>query len=166
MKLYKALIVCSLLPAAAPLMAQVQIGGGVCSSATLSGNYSLSLSGRDVGSSVSFVNIEQGIGTATFDGQSKVTFSLTNNTNHAIGVTQTYSGTYSLQANCSGLLTLTGGDTASFALESYNQGKDFLITGTDGTYSFTGSGSVLPTTCNAALLTGCGFRGMSISVPK
>jgi len=165
MKLYKALIVCSLLPAAAPLMAQVQIGGGVCSSATLSGNYSLSLSGRDVGSSVSFVNIEQGIGTATFDGQSKVTFSLTNNTNHAIGVTQTYSGTYSLQANCSGLLTLTGGDTASFALESYNQGKDFLITGADGTYSFTGSGSVLPTTCNVALLTGAyAFNGTGFAL--
>jgi uncharacterized protein (TIGR03437 family) len=146
-------------------MAQVQIGGAICSSISLNGNYSINLSGRDVGSTVSFVSALQGIGTATFDGQSKVTFSLTNNTNHAAGTTQTYSGTYSLQANCSGILTLTTGDTASFALESYNQGKDFLITGSDGTYSYTGSGSVLPSTCNAGLLTGVyAFNGTGFAL--
>ena len=153
MKLSQIILVCCMMPAAS-LMAQPQIGGGTCSSASLSGNYSLSLNGRDVGSAVTFLNVIEGIGTATFDGQSNVTFSLTNNTNESTGRVQTYSGTYSLQANCIGGLTLTTGDTASFGLESYDQGKDFLLTGSDGTYSYTGSGSVLPATCSASLLSG------------
>ena len=36
---------------AVPLLAQPQIGGGTCSSATLSGTYSLTLTGRDVNAS-------------------------------------------------------------------------------------------------------------------
>jgi hypothetical protein len=118
---------------AAPLMAQTQIGGGTCSSASLKGIYSVALTGRDVSSTLTFSNVLQGIGTVTFDGQSNVAFSLTNNTNQSSGKAQTWSGTYTLQANCSGTLTLTIGDTASFSLESYNGGKDYLITGLDGT---------------------------------
>ena len=62
-------------------------------SSTLSGGYSLTLSGRDLDSAV-FSNILQGTGTATFDGQSKVTFNLTNNTNKTPGQSQTWSGTF------------------------------------------------------------------------
>jgi uncharacterized protein (TIGR03437 family) len=137
-----------------PIQAQTQIGGGTCSSASLTGTYSLTLSGRDVNSSLTFTKISEGIGTATFDGLSHVTFSLTSNTNQSSGVPQTLSGTYSLQANCAGALSLTTGDTASFSLESYDSGKSYLVTGQDGTYSFTGSGSKLPATCTAALLSG------------
>lgn len=142
------------------LLAQVQIGGGICSSASLSGNYSLTLNGRDLSSSVVFSKISEGVGTAVFDGQNKVTFTLTTNTNKTPGVPQTLSGTYSLQANCLGAVTLTSGDTASFTLEAYNNpdqttARAFLVTGQDGTYAFTGSGSVLPTAaCTAALLNG------------
>ena len=51
-------------------------------------------------------------------------------------------------------MTITSGDAATFTLEAYNQGKDYLITGQDGTYAFTGSGSVLPATCPATLTAG------------
>src|SRR5580698_134366 len=83
---------------AGSVFAQPQIGALTCSSATLSGTYSLTLSGRDLTSATAFSNVEQGVGTATFDGLSAVTFNLTNNTNKAQGVAQKLSGTYSMQA--------------------------------------------------------------------
>jgi len=154
MKLHGATLASSLFLLAGSLFGQSQIGGGTCSSASLSGAYSLTLNGRDVSSSLTFSKIFEGIGTATFDGLGKVTFSLTTNTNQSFSAVQGFTGTYNLQANCVGALNLTTGDAASFALESYNTGKNFLITGQDGTYSFTGSGNLLPATCNASLLSG------------
>ncbi len=139
---------------ASTLFAQPQIGGGTCDSSALNGNYSLTLSGRDVTANVAFSNIVQGVGTANFDGLSKVTFNLTNNTNKGQGVPQTLSGTYSLQANCIGVINITNGDTATFTLGAFNQGASFFIDGQDGTYSLTGSGSTLPATCGVALLNG------------
>jgi hypothetical protein len=141
---------------AAPLFAQSpQIGGGTCSSSTLSGVYSLTLAGRDLSSSVSFSNVLQGIGTANFDGLSKVTLTLTNNTNKLFGQAQTWSGTYSLQSNCIGVVTITTGDTANFTLGAYDTGEGYFITGQDGVYSFLGSGNSQPTsTCTTATLSG------------
>jgi hypothetical protein len=154
MKITFAALVCSLCLPAVSLRAQNQIGGGICSSASLTGTYSLTLTGRDVSSTVTFSKVSQAIGSATFDGLNKVTFSLTDNTNQSFGVPQALAGTYSLQANCVGALSLTTGDTATFALESYNQGKAFLLTGQDGTYAFMGSGNLLPATCSASVLSG------------
>jgi hypothetical protein len=139
---------------AVPMMAQPQIGGGTCSSATLSGPYSASLTGRDVSSSISFLNATQSVGSVTFDGLSKVTFTLTNNTNKAAGTTQTLSGTYSLQSNCIGVVTITSGDTASFTLEAFNLGNNYLLTGQDATYALIVNGSNLPTTCPTTFPTG------------
>jgi hypothetical protein len=138
----------------APLLAQPQIGGGTCNSSTLNGSFSLTLTGRDLSSAVAFSNALQGIGTASFDGLSRVTFTLTSNTNKLAGVAQTMSGSYSLQSNCVGVVTITSGDSASFTLESYNEGRDYLITGQDGVYSLMGSGSVLPATCATTCLQG------------
>jgi hypothetical protein len=160
MNLNRSLLYCVLaiplaVPLTMPLEAQPQIGGGTCTSSTLNGTYSLTLSGRDVGSSVAFSNIVQGVGLATFDGLSKVTFTLTNNTNKAFGVAQTLSGTYSLQSNCIGAVSITSGDTASFILGSFNSGTNFFVTGQDGVYSFIGNGNTQPTaTCSAAQLNG------------
>jgi len=140
---------------AAPLFAQPQIGGGTCNSATLNGVYSLTLAGRDLSSSVTFTSVLQGIGTATFDGLSKVTLNLTNNTNKLAGQIQTWSGTYSLQSNCIGAVTITTGDTASFTLGAYDSGEGYFITGQDGVYSLLGSGNTQPTsTCSASTLSG------------
>ncbi len=148
MKIHRMIIVWAACSLAVPVFAQSQIGGGVCSSSSVNGAYSLTLTGRDVSSSVVFMKVSQGIGTATFDGLSKVTFSLTTNLNQTAGLSQTLSGTYSMQANCIGVLSITSGDSATFSLESYNQGKDFLITGQDANYSYSGSGVSLPATCH------------------
>jgi hypothetical protein len=155
---------------AVPLLAQPQIGGGTCSSATLTGNYSATLTGRDLGSTVTFSNTTEGIGFVNFDGLSKVTFTLTTNTNKLAAMQQTLVGTYSLQANCVGVMTITSGDQASFTLEAYNTGKNYLITGQDGTYAFTGSGGILPDTCPASVtagsypVTGTGFGVTSTAI--
>lgn len=138
----------------APLLAQPQIGGGTCSTASLNGMYSLSFTGRDVSSSVSFSKALQATGTASFDGTSKVVFTMTQNTNLSFGTAQTLTGTYTMQSNCVGTVSITTGDTANFSIESYNTGKDFLLTGNDGAYSFLGSGSTLPVSCMASQLNG------------
>jgi hypothetical protein len=155
---------------AVPLLAQPQIGGGTCSSATLSGTYSATLTGRDLSSAVAFSSTTEGIGSVVFDGLSKVTFTLTTNTVKSFGTAQTLAGTYSLQANCIGVLTITTGDAASFTLESYNGGKNYIITGQDGVYALTGSGGTLPATCPTALtagsypMNGTGFGLTSASI--
>jgi hypothetical protein len=139
---------------AVPLLAQPQIGGGNCSTATLTGGYSVTLTGRALNSSVAYLTTTEGVGSVMFDGQSKVTFTMTVNTIKTFGTAQTLSGTYTLQANCVGVVTITSGDSASFTLSAYNEGKDYLLTGQDGVYAFTGSGSVLPATCPTGLTAG------------
>jgi len=136
------------------VMAQPQIGGGNCSTASLSGNYSATLTGRTLVSGTTFSATSEGIGSVTFDGQTKVTFTLTTNTNKTFSTAQTLSGTYTLQANCLGTVTITSGDSATFTLAAYNVGKDYILTGQDGVYAFTGSGSVLPATCPGTLTAG------------
>ncbi len=131
-----------LLLAVAPVFAQPQIGGGTCSTIALNGTYMMTLTGRQLNSSAAYVNVLQAAGSATFDGQSKVTLSLAQNTLKGTAAALAYSGTYTVQANCLGALTLTSGDTASFNLLIYNQGNDFLLAGSDATYNFTGGGSV------------------------
>jgi hypothetical protein len=154
MNVYRAVLACLPGLLAVPLMAQPQIGGGTCSSSTLNGNYTAILTGRDLSSVVAFTSVSQAVGTVTFDGLSKVTFTLTSNSNKAAGTAQTLAGTYSLQSNCIGVLTITTGDNATFTLESYNSGKDYLLTGQDSVFTFTGNGSVLPATCPTSLVTG------------
>ncbi len=145
---------------AAPLLAQTQIGGGACNSSYLNGTYALSLSGRQVNSSGTFTNVLQATGTATFDGLSKVTIAATENTPAAVGTSLTWSGTYSVQFNCAAVLDVTSGGSATLNVMIYNQGRDFLITGSDATYSYTGSGIAHPAapgvsiTCSNGTLSG------------
>ena len=155
-----------LLPMACSLLlAQPQIGGGLCNSSTLKGTYSLTLTGRSVGSDATLSAFSAGVGTATFDGLSAVTLAFSANTAKTQGVAQTFSGTYNLPVNCVGTITITTGDNASFTLESYNQGKAYLITGQDGTYAFNGSGSSLPATCSISQLNGTyAFNGNAFSL--
>ena len=136
------------------VVAQPQIGGGTCNSSTLNGTYSLTLAGRDLNPSTQFSNIQQGVGTATFDGLSVVTFNFTNNTNKAVGVAVKESGTYSLQSNCIGVINITSGDTATYVLGAYNTGASYFITGQDGTYSLIGSGTTLPASCTTSTFNG------------
>ena len=158
-----------------PLCAQTVIGGGTCNSATLSGTYELLLSGRQFSASGTGTQIFQGVGTAAFDGLSKVTISLTANmvaSSQSFGQQVTYSGTYSMQANCVGAMSITTGDTATFTLEAYNQpgsatvASGFAVVGSDATYAFNGTGTAQPATCPTTIsgahefsATGSGLSG-------
>ncbi len=126
--------------AAAPAFAQT-ISGGNCSAAMLSGQYSLTLGGRDFSTTGTDVQTYEGGGTATFDGNSNVTFAGTVNTNLAQGKTFTYSGTYTVSSNCSGTLTLAQGSSATFVLVVWSNGQQYNITGSDSTYTYSGSGT-------------------------
>jgi hypothetical protein len=154
MNLYRTLFGCLLCLLAVPLLAQPQIGGGNCSTATLSGNYSATLNGRAFTAADSLTSTTEGVGSVAFDGQNKVTFTLTTNTNKTFGTAVTLAGTYSLQANCTGTVTITSGDMASYSLYSYNQGRDYLMAGQNGTSAFTINGVVLPATCPSSLTAG------------
>ncbi len=85
---------------ATPMLAQTQIGGGICNSSTLTGTYALSMSGRQVSSAGAFTSVLQADGSATFDGLSTVTIAVSENTNQAVGTPLNWSGTYSVQSNC------------------------------------------------------------------
>ncbi len=143
---------------ALPAFAQPSIPGGSCNSSTLQGTYELVLNGRQVTVAGAISKIFQSVGTATFDGQSKVTFTLTANQvniTQSFGTPLVYSGTYSLQANCQGTVNINTGDTASFTLIAFNQSKTFALIGSDATYAFSGSGNLQPTTaCQVSSLSG------------
>ncbi len=144
---------------AAPLVAQTQIGGNTCNSSNLNGSYALSLTGREVNASGSFLGVLQANGTATFDGLSVVTIALSENTNQAIAAAPlNWSGTYSVEANCVTAITITSGGSATFNLMIFNQGKDFQMAGSDATYSYTGNGITQSSTqaagCSASTLSG------------
>ena len=137
-----------------PALAQTQIGGGACNSSSLNGTYSLTMTGRQI-SSGNFSTVFQANGSATFDGQNKVGFTMMANTSPG-GVANpvSWSGTYSIQANCAGVANITTGDSTTLNLAVYNQGKAFLVTGLDATYSYTGGGGNQPTGCLASFLSG------------
>ncbi|MGD0302659.1 MAG: hypothetical protein ABSE86_36785 [Bryobacteraceae bacterium] len=130
--------------------AQPQIGGGTCSTASLSGNYAITLTGRQA-SSTAFTSVYQANGVATYDGQGNVTFALTANSNVSAVQAVKQTGKVSISSNCSGTLTFPN---ETFNLAVYNQGKGFLFSGTDMISSFSGTGSVQPATCVTALLSG------------
>ncbi len=137
-----------------PLTAQTQIGGGTCSSASVNGTYAVTITGRKVTPLAAFTNVFQAIGSATFDGQSKVTFALTSDTNQAVETQSTWSGTYSVQANCVGLATISTGGSASLNIVAYAQGADFLLTGSDANYSYSGFAHVQPSSCSTGTFSG------------
>lgn len=116
--------------------------------------YAISLTGRQVTSSGSFSNVFQGNGVATFDGLSKVTVTLTAGTIQSVGTPLNWAGTYTMQANCAGVITITTGGTASLNLVSYDQGNSFLVSGSDATYSYAGSGNNQPSGCSTSTLAG------------
>src|SRR5579863_7396935 len=130
--------------------AQPQIGGGTCSTASLSGNYAMTYTGRQASSSA-FTSVYQANGVATYDGQGNVTFTVTANSNVSAVQAVKLIGTVSISTNCSGTLTFPN---ETFNLAVYNQGKGFLFSGTDNTSSFSGNGSLQPATCVTALLSG------------
>jgi uncharacterized protein (TIGR03437 family) len=153
MKRYFALPILFCLPAATAF-AQPVLGRISCNSSTLNGTYQLILSGRQVTATGTTTKLFQAVGTAAFDGLSKVTFTMTANTvttSQSFGTPLVYSGTYSLQSNCLGAISITSGDTGTFTLESFYQGKSFAVIGSDANYAYNGGGNAQPATCPATL---------------
>lgn len=139
---------------ALPLIAQTQTPAPSCSTATMSGTYYLTLTGRNLNSSMALSASYQAVGTASFDGMGNVSFALTSSTNVLQGVTQALSGTYTLPSNCAGTVTIATGDSATYTLIAWNQGKNFTITGYDATYALSGTGGLQPPVCATSLLSG------------
>ena len=146
--------------AGAPLLAQTAIGGGLCTSSTLTGTYEIMLNGRQLTATGAVLKIFQSVGTITYDGLSKVSLNLTANTittSQAFGTPLTYSGTYSLQSNCSGAINITSGDTASFTVEAFAISSTtqiagtFALSGSDANYAYNGTGNLQPATCPTTL---------------
>lgn len=144
---------------AAPVLAQA-IGGGTCSSADLSGVYAVSVTSRQVTASGTFTGVLQSNGTAAFDGQNSVTFKLVANTGAAPANPLTWSGTYSVQANCAGAINITTGGNATWNVALYKTGAtqtayEFLLSGSDVNYTYSGSGTLQPATaCSASTFSG------------
>ncbi|HYW47782.1 MAG TPA: IPT/TIG domain-containing protein [Bryobacteraceae bacterium] len=139
---------------AAPVLAQPAIGSSPCNSSTLNGTYQLVLNGRQQTATGITTKLFQAVGTATFDGLSKVTFTMTANTvttSQSFGSPLVYSGSYSLQSNCLGAISITSGDAATFTLESYYQGKSFAVTGSDANYAYNGTANAQPASCPTTL---------------
>jgi uncharacterized protein (TIGR03437 family) len=133
-----------------------------CAAAMLNGTYELALGGRLAPGGVT-TKLLAADGAATFDGQSKVTLSLTANTVNgtvALGTPITYSGTYTVQPNCQGTINISNGGTAAFALVAYSvdaatqQAKSFTLVGADANYAYNGGGTVQPGACAASTLSG------------
>jgi len=139
--------------AAVPLAAQTTIGGGTCNSSSLNGSYSFTITGRQVTGSA-ITNYFQANGFANFDGQSQISITMTSDTLQAFGVSLPWAGSYSIQANCQGTVTIATGGAGTFNLVVYNQGNGFLMTGADGTLSYSGSGNLQPASCLTNLLSG------------
>lgn len=154
MKQLRSVLMCLSCLVPAPLLAQTTIGGGTCNSATLNGVYALTLTGRQVNSAGGFTGVFQGNGSAVFDGLSKVTIALTADTNQAVGAAQNWSGTYTVQANCGGTLTITTGGSASFNLLIFSGGSNFQVSGSDSTFTYSGSGDTQPSGCSAGSFSG------------
>ena len=139
---------------AAPLLAQTTIGGGACNSESLSGIYAVSVTSRQVTAAGTFTGVSQGTGSATFDGLSAVTINLTANTGQASATPVTWSGTYSVQANCAGVINIATGGSATLNMAIYNSGADFLLSGSDANYSYSGTGNTQPAGCSASTFSG------------
>src|ERR1017187_4647849 len=158
---------------AVPALAQTTIGGGSCASSTLSGTYELLLNGRQVTAMGAVSKVFQGVGTAAFDGLSKVTLTMTANSvgsSQSFGTPMVYSGTYSLQSNCMGSISITNGDTATFTVAAYSEGKAFAVSGSDTTYAYNGSGNLQPAACPGTIsgvhafnATGSALSGTSVT---
>lgn len=172
-RLYSTLLPALVCLSAVPVVAQTAIGGGSCTSSTLNGTYEFLLNGRQVAATGAVSKVFQGVGTAAFDGLSKVTLTMTTNSvgpSQAFGTPMVYLGTYSVQSNCAGSISITGGDTAAFTVTAYSSGKAFAVIGSDATYAYNGSGNLQPATCPTTLTdahafnaTGSALSGASVT---
>jgi uncharacterized protein (TIGR03437 family) len=156
-------LLCLAFAPAACLLAQTSIGSVACAPSNLNGTYEFAMNGRQVSSTGAVTKLFQATGSAVFDGQNKVTLNLTANVvngGQSFGTPLVYAGTYSLQANCQGSISITSGDTATLTIAAYaintttGVAKSFYAIGSDSTYAYSGNGTVPAATCPVSALSG------------
>lgn len=89
---------------------------GVCSVATLTGNYGLSWQGFDILRAGTRSVPWAGVGVESFDGMGNVTVSFTQALDGKITTGSTGAGTYTVNADCTGAESFTSGDAAGETL--------------------------------------------------
>ncbi|MGA3073043.1 MAG: hypothetical protein ABSG56_05045 [Bryobacteraceae bacterium] len=57
--------------------------------------------------------------------------------------------TYSVKANCAGVIDITTGGSATLNLSLYDGGTDFLVSGSDASYTYAGGGNTQPAALTA-----------------
>lgn len=108
--------------------------GTACTNANLSGNYGLSFSGFQLQSAKSIPFYGAGIGTADGAGNFAATFAASQNgalpgNRYVASTNNAYTATYTVNSNCTGLLTATpgsGGDNFAFVI--VNGGAEIVAT--------------------------------------
>ena len=108
-----------------------------CSLRTLSGNYGDTISGTIIG----FGPIAA-IGVTNFDGHGHFTGSDTVNINGSGGISESSTGTYTVNSDCTGtrVQTFPDGRVISASFVIVNHGKEFLLVNTAPGVVITGSG--------------------------
>ncbi len=143
-----------LLALPAGLWAQTAPAPVTCTAASVKGTHAFVITGRNLNSALAISNVLQGDGTATFDGVGAVSFVMVTSTNVAQAQAQTWSGTYTLASNCTGTLTVSSGENATFTMIAYSNGLGFSLIGQDGTYALTGTGTTQPAACITSSVSG------------
>jgi hypothetical protein len=138
----------------------------------LNGAYAFTITGRQVSTAETsaiarshittagtLTNVFQANGSATFNGLSTVTITLSAGTNQTVSSPLTWSGTYSVQSNCAGVINITTGGSATLNLAIFQATQNpatfnFLVSGSDATYSYSGNGNTQPVLCSAGTFSG------------
>jgi uncharacterized protein (TIGR03437 family) len=146
---------------------QISFGAVTCSAATLNGVYEYDQLGKSITAAGINNRFFSGVGTATFDGVSKVVLSLTENIvdgSQNFGVAAVYAGTYTVKPDCTGTIAvnfaINSGGVASFVMNVYalsattTQERAFTLQGGDSNYVYTGKGNINPDFCATSTLSG------------
>jgi uncharacterized protein (TIGR03437 family) len=125
-RLTRCICCCMALLAVSPLNAQPQIGGGTCTNGSFTGIYHYILQGDLVSGGLIYPYAE--LGKLVSDGQGRVTGSSHASVSGAISAS-TITGTYSVQANCTGSMTLSvnAQSPSSLTFQLVNGGQGGII---------------------------------------
>jgi hypothetical protein len=134
--------------AAMPATAQV-----TCANASLVGSYGVTLDGS-VFPATGGPTFQKSIGLLTSDGQGLLRATLTTSVNGTVTPTA-YTGSYSVQANCTGSMTLNGGSSGPLvlALGIGNGGQSAVLAGALSSIALSGTMVKASTGCSAGALT-------------
>lgn len=168
-----AMAVVAALVAWAPLMKHnvttlpvVHAQGG-CSNATLTGNYGFLFTGfntRGPDHKASEIPFD-GVGLGTSDGAGNFTANFTFSENGAVYGNNPYTATYTVNSDCTGLMTSTDGN-ANMSFVIVSGGAEVLFADIDAGNTWTMDAKKAPTGCNNATLTGnYGFTFSGFSAP-